>query len=119
LDDLRQAAHLDQPFQDPHHALTTQARVNFKRGHSLCSRINPWLCPLQSLPPGPASFPWRIRAIKVYVNGTQTAAHLTKRPKRSLLIKQQKQQNHTLAKERILCEHALGDLKRFAILRGP
>jgi IS5 family transposase len=35
------------------------------------------------------------------------------------LTSEKKQANARLASQRVSCEHLLGDLKRFAILRGP
>lgn len=42
-----------------------------------------------------------------------------KNTKKKPLTPQQKQDNRHLAQQRILCENILGDIKRFAILRGP
>lgn len=42
-----------------------------------------------------------------------------KRTKNKSLTPPQKQDNRQLAAQRILCENILGDIKRFAILRGP
>ena len=42
-----------------------------------------------------------------------------KKTKLHPLTKEKKQSNAQLASQRVDCEHLFGDLKRFAILRGP